>query len=181
MSGVQPEAGTHWVPLQISPLVHVPQSRLPPQPSPTVPQYLPAPLPHAMGVQLGPPLHRWPVQVQPDGQALLHVRVPPQRFPRSPPQYWPPVGLQVSGVQAPLGMHWLPLQVSLATQPPQSRLPPQPSPIAPQYLPAPVPQVAGTQLAPPLHRWLTQSQPDGHGAVQSSEPPQPLPMPAPQY
>jgi len=23
-----------------------------------------------------------------------------------PPQYWPPVGVQVSGVQTPLGTHW---------------------------------------------------------------------------
>jgi hypothetical protein len=51
-------AGTHWLFLQISLAMHAPHSLLPPQPLPMVPQYLPAPVPHATGGHEAPPLQR---------------------------------------------------------------------------------------------------------------------------
>jgi hypothetical protein len=81
----------------------------------------------------------------------LQSSAPPQPSPTWPPQYWPPLGVQVSFVQA-AGMHWLFLQTSPAMQVPQSLLPPQLSPMVPQYLPAPAPQATRTHEAPPLQR-----------------------------
>jgi hypothetical protein len=51
-------------------------------------------------------MHKWLLHDHPDGQGLLQVKVPPHPLPKSPPQYCPPVGLHVSGVHVPLGMHW---------------------------------------------------------------------------
>ena len=89
--------------------------------------------------------------------------VPPQSSPMTP-QYWPPIGLQLTRfVQLPAARRTRPAmpappQVRGAVQPPQSSVPPQPSPIMPQYLPPPaVLQVSGVQLAgthrPPLQVW----------------------------
>ncbi len=109
--------------------------------------------------------------------------VPPQPFPITP-QYCPPDGVQLTGVQLALAAPQTPAippppQVLAPVQAPQSSEPPQPSPIAPQYCaPPPALQVAGTQPAttqtPPL-----QVCPPGQ-APQSTELPQPSPM-VPQY
>ena len=56
---VQAPLGTHWLFTQDCPLSQVAQSREWPQPSPTVPQYLPRPVPQASGVQLAPPTQVW--------------------------------------------------------------------------------------------------------------------------
>jgi len=82
---------------------------------------------------------------------VLQSRLPPQPLPIPVPQYWPPSGMQVSGVQVPVGWHWLFTQVSPSVHVPHSRLPPQPLPMLPQYLREPVPQVAGWQVGPPTH------------------------------
>src|SRR6516162_1638519 len=88
--------------------------------------------------------------------------VPPQPLPITP-QYWPPFGVQLTGVQlAAVAPHTPsippPPQVSAPVQPLQVSVPPQPSPIEPQYCaPPPALQVAGTQPAftqtPPLQVW----------------------------
>jgi hypothetical protein len=43
-------------------------------------------------------------------QGALQSNAPPQPSPIRPPQYWPPVGLQVRGVHGE-GTHWLLVQV----------------------------------------------------------------------
>jgi hypothetical protein len=131
-------------------------------------------------LQVASPTHRWFWQVQPAGQGALQSRTLPQPFPTRPPQYWPPLGLQVSGVQG-AGMHWLSLQTSPAMQVPQSLLPPQPSPMVPQYLPEPVPHAMGAHEAPPLQRWFWQVQPGVVQALQVMALPQPSPSCPPQY
>jgi hypothetical protein len=94
---------------QASPAGHPPQSILPPQPSPTTPQYLPfageqlvcahapesAAAPHTFGVP--PPAHeRGEVQ-------LPQSRRRPQPSPMRP-QYVPPTCAQVSGAHPSTGM-----------------------------------------------------------------------------
>jgi hypothetical protein len=69
-----------------------------------LPQYLREPAPHVLRMQVASPTHWLSWQSQPLGQAP-QVIVPPQPFPRTPPQYWPPVGLQVSALQPAAGMH----------------------------------------------------------------------------
>ena len=66
---------------------------------------------------------------QPAAQPALQSMEPPQPLPNLPPQYCPPVGVQLSGVQAPLGTHWPDWQTSPLTQSPQASDPPQPSPM----------------------------------------------------
>lgn len=165
---MQPPAGMHWLFTQVCPASQAPQSSDLPQASPTLPQYLPRPVPQVVLVHDDPPTQMLFWHDQPVGQAALQFMEPPQPSPNVPPQYWPPVGLHVSAVQPEAGTHWLPLQISPAMHPPQLRLPPQPSPIAPQYLRDPTPQLAGVQLGPPTHIWLLQSQPFGQGALQAS-------------
>src|SRR5580698_3803457 len=109
--------------------------------------------------------------------------VPPQPLPMTP-QYCPPEGVQLTGVQLALAAPQTPVmppppQVLAPLQAPQSSEPPQPSPMAPQYWAPPAAlQVAGTQPAttqtPPLQVW-----PLGQ-APQLTEPPQPSPI-VPQY
>ena len=133
-----------------------------------------------------------------DGQTLANVpvvahpmplaqvpqsSVPPQPLPITP-QYWPPFGVQESGVQLAAVAPQTPVmppppQVSAPEQAPQSSVPPQPSPIEPQYCaPPPALQVAGTQpdftQTPPL-----QVCPLGQ-SPQATEPPQLSPI-VPQY
>ena len=108
---------------------------------------------------------------------LPQLSTPPQPLPIVP-QYCPPIGVQVTGVQ--LGS-----TQRLATPPdpqamppgqlPQSSVPPQPSPIFPQYsVPVAGLQVSGTQPGeaqiPELH-WLLDEQ-----LPQVSVRPQPSPM-----
>ena len=84
----------------------MPQSTERPHPSPTVPQYLPMPVPQLTGVQPAPPTHTLLAHDQPAGQAALQSMEPPHPLPSFPPQYCPPVGVQLIGVQVPLGTHW---------------------------------------------------------------------------
>ena len=109
--------------------------------------------------------------------------VPPQPLPMTP-QYCPPEGVQLTGVQLALLAPQTPAmppppQLSAPLQALQVSEPPQPSPIAPQYCAPPAAlQVAGTHPAvtqtPPVQVWpLAQ-------APQSSELPHPSPM-VPQY
>jgi hypothetical protein len=124
--------GTHWLLVQLWSAAQVPQSLLWPQPSPMVPQYSPAPVPHATGVHAAPPLHRWLSQVQPAVVQPPQVMSPPQPSPSTPPQYSPPAGLQVEGLQPVAETHWLLMQTLLSAQTPQSLARPQPSPMVPQ-------------------------------------------------
>ena len=102
---VQVPDGMHWLLTQLWPLSQVPQSTERPQPSPTLPQYLPRPVPQLMGVQPAPPTQTLLAHDQPAGQAALQSMDPPQPSPSVPPQYCPPGGVQLSGVQVPLGTH----------------------------------------------------------------------------
>ena len=65
------------------------------------PQYLAAPPEvQVSGLQLGPPMHRPPVQTPSPAQAPQSSAPPLQPLPILP-QYWPPAGVQVTdGVQA---------------------------------------------------------------------------------
>jgi hypothetical protein len=92
-----------------------------------------------MGVQPAPPTHTLLAHDQPAAQPALQSMEPPQPLPNLPPQYCPPVGVQLSGVQAPLGTHWPDWQTSPLTQSPQASDPPQPSPMLPQYFREPTP------------------------------------------
>jgi hypothetical protein len=180
VSGVQAPVGWHWLPTQVSPAMQSPHSRLPPQLSPMLPQYLRDPTPQVAWVQLGPPTHWWLLQIQLFGQGASQASFPPQPSPTSPPQYWPPVLAHASGVHVPVGTHCLLLQTSPSMQPAQSRLPPQPSPMLPQYLRDPTPQELRMQWASPTHRWFWQPQPLGQSPHVIAAP-QPLPRSPPQY
>jgi hypothetical protein len=83
VSGVQTPVGTHWWFWHVSPAMQVAQSRLPPQLSPMVPQYLPAPVPQVTATQLGPPLQTLAVQRSSPGQAP-HSSRPPHPLPMLP-------------------------------------------------------------------------------------------------
>jgi hypothetical protein len=169
-----------------------PQLRLPPQPSPMVPQYWPVAVVHEVSrVQVAGSGPQTPgvaaPQTWPAGQ-LPQVRGRPQPSPMVP-QYWPPfAAVQVMAVQPAPGAQ------TFATPPPphtwpvgqaaQLRMPPQPSPMVPQYWPLTGAQVRGVQPAgvapqtpgvpPPPQVW-----PAGQPA-QSMVRPQPSPT-SPQY
>jgi hypothetical protein len=134
--------GTHWLLVHTSPAMQPAQSKLRPQPSPTVPQYLREPAPHVLWMHVASPIHWWSSQIHPLEQSP-QVMVPPHPLPSAPPQYWPPEGLQDSAVQPAVDTHWLFWHVSSAAHPPHVRTPPQPSPMLPQYLPTPVPHAIG--------------------------------------
>jgi hypothetical protein len=121
-----------------------------------------------------------PEHAQPAWQGALQSKVPPQPSPILPPQYCPPVGLQVSGVQL-VGTHWLFTHVSPAMQSAQFMLSPQLLPIIPQYLPDPEPHATGAHAVPPLHRWSWQVHPAVVQSPQVIVPPQPSPSTPPQY
>src|SRR6185436_11287092 len=137
MAGVEPQTLGMPPPPQVSPaLVQAPQSMLPPQLSPTTPQYWPllcvhwvfmqptGMLPQTPGVPLPP-------QVSPAGQGAEQLRPWPQPSPIIP-QYWPPITVQVRGAQ-PLAPWQMPLlQVWPVGHAPQSMVRLQPSPILPQ-------------------------------------------------
>jgi hypothetical protein len=128
---------------------------LPPQLSPTTPQYWPPiGLQLSRFVQLAAGVPQTPVTFAPPqvwgALQLMQSSDPPQPSPIMP-QYWPPPAIaQVSGVQ-PAGTHSPPLQTWPFAQVPQSSERPQPSPIMPQYFAAPPDaQVIAAQLAPPM-------------------------------
>src|SRR5262245_30966983 len=119
------------------PLSQAPQSMLPPQLSPTTPQYWPPiGLQLSRLVQLAAGVPQTPAMLAPP-QVMGALQpwqssVPPQPSPILP-QYWPPLAsAQVIGEQV-VGTHRPPRQVWPAAQPPQSSSRPQPSPILPQY------------------------------------------------
>jgi hypothetical protein len=114
----------HRFELQISLVLQVPQLSLPPQPSSSVPQFLPA-LAQVLGVQA---LQRF------DEQISLVWQVPQLSLPPQPSSSAPQFLLseaQVLGVQA---LQILDEQISLVWQVPQLSLPPQPSSSVPQFL-----------------------------------------------
>src|SRR5579859_4280294 len=122
----------------VSPAPQPPQSIRPPQPSPTMPQYLPYIWLHDRRVHppaSGAKPQRFampsPPQLCPFGQPPQSIW-PPQPSPTMP-QYWPFAWLQLVTVQSPesrAAPHTfgtpLPPQVKPPGQPPQSILPPQP-------------------------------------------------------
>src|SRR5436190_558913 len=128
---------------------------LPPQLSPTTPQYWPPiGLQLRRFVQLDAGVPHTPAMLAPPqvwgALQLMQSSGPPQPSPIIP-QYWPPPAIaQVSGMQ-PAGTHSPPLQTWPPAQAPQSSERPQPSPIGPQYLTAPPDwQVIAVQLGPPM-------------------------------
>ena len=119
----------------------LPQSMVPPQPSPILPQYCPPPA----GVQVSflqpgsPQTPGWvPPAAPPQIAGAAQVpqsRVPPQPSPTTPQNREPPA-LQVRGTQpAPATHNPEALQIWGKSQPPQSMARPHPSPTRPQYLP----------------------------------------------
>jgi hypothetical protein len=100
---------------------------------------------------------------------------PPHLSPSTPPQYCPPVGLQVAARQPVAGMHWLFLQTWSAAHAPQSLGLPQSSPMVPQYLLGPLPHSRWMQVGPPVHRPFVHTQSAGQ-APHESIPPMPFPM-----
>lgn len=168
-----------------TPAVHTPafgqgvlQSRLPPQPSPMVPQYWPPfDAVHVPGVQLAGTQTLLALQTWPDGQAP-QGRLPPQPSP-TVPQNWLPALPQVSGTQ-PAATQTLLVQLWPVGQSGQVSPCPQPSPMVPQKLVEPVLQVAAWQLEPPTQTLSVQVQSALQFMPQSILPLQPLPM-TPQY
>ena len=145
VTGTQP-VRTQTPPRHSSPVGHIPQSSGFPQPSPIVPQNRPAPISHLMGVQVGPPTHRFCSQIQSGGHGSVQEIRPPQLSPISP-QYCPPGGLHCallhddppappapSAVPGPMGGGIdppLPDVMMLASreiEPPEPPLPPVPAP-----------------------------------------------------
>jgi hypothetical protein len=165
----------------------IPQSLVPPQPSPMTPQYCPPPgVVHAKGTQLaGTQTFGFCAapQVPPAGQ-VPHEIEPPQPSPMVP-QKRNPMASQVSGLQL-LGMQKLFLQVSPLGHVMQSSERPHPSPMTLQYLPAPPPppsgggtsQVNGLQLGPPTQTLFSQLQsaPSGVQSPHLRIPPQLSPI-----
>jgi hypothetical protein len=119
----------------VLPLLHLPQSRVPPQPSEVVPQFMPSPA-HVTGVQ--PPPQTLLVQVCPAAQTP-QSSVPPQpseAVPQLKPRF-----VHVVGMQQTLLMH-----VSPFVQPPQlSVLPVHGSVALPQSKPS-IAQLAGQEV-----------------------------------
>jgi hypothetical protein len=156
----------------------MPQSKLPPQPSPMVPQYWPplaavqVPFVQLAGMHTLFALHTWPEGQSPQGKD------PPQPSP-TVPQNWLPLLPQVRGMQ-PAFTQTLFVQLVPAAQVPQSKPWPQPSPMVPQNWVVAAEQVAATQLEPPTHRLLVQVQSALQFMPQSMVPLQPSPM-DPQY
>jgi hypothetical protein len=142
------------------------QFRIPPQPSPTVPQYCCTPLAllQVVFMQEGPPRHTLPVSGHPQPlpeaeQSVPQLSEPPQPSP-TVPQYWPPAaGLQVIFEQLVPPTHMLllphpqPLPDAEQSVPQLSELP-QPSPTIPQYWPpAAGLQATGVHIpVGPLHK-----------------------------
>jgi hypothetical protein len=166
------------------PFPHGPQSMLPPQLSPTTPQYSTA----AGGLQLkrfvqSGLAHTPAIPPPPQVCGALQFwqsSVPPQPSPISPQYLPPPAMLQVSAVQLG-GTQTPPRQIWPSAHAAQSSARPQPSPIAPQYLTVPPePQVSGVQLGPPTQMLLLQIWSPGQTPQSSFPPAQPLPI-WPQY
>jgi hypothetical protein len=145
----------HWFacppPPQVSEPAHVPQSRVPPQPSGSDPQLAPA-IAQVVGAQVDPP--QTPLEhVWPDGQAVPQA---PQssalvaRLAHAPAQQLSPEAQSLLEVHAALAPHWFafppPPHVSPAPHVPQSIVPPQPSGNDPQLAPATA-QVVGAHVA----------------------------------
>jgi hypothetical protein len=135
-----------------------PQSRVPPQPSPIVPQYWPPPA----GVQeifwqLGSP--QTPATPRPPHDAgavqAPQSNIPPQPSPMTP-QKRETAALQVKGTQPAVTHSPVAVQDCVAAQAPQSMALPQPFPTLPQYLPVPAWQESATQSGPPTQRPASQ-------------------------
>jgi hypothetical protein len=152
---------------QATPLAHVAgQVKVPPQPSPMVPQYCCTPLVSLQVVFTHPvpPRHTLPLSghAQPlpaAEQSVPQLSEPPQPSP-TVPQYWPPAaGLQVIFEQLVPPTHMLllphpqPLPDAEQSVPQLSELP-QPSPTIPQYWPpAAGLQATGVHIpVGPLHK-----------------------------
>ena len=128
----------------------VPQSSVPPQPSPMTPQYWPPPAGmQVIGLQPGSPQTPGDAAARAGRGRLAAaaVEMPPQPSPIVPQKRDAPA-LQVSGTQLDATHRPEPLQVWPAAQPPQSSARPQPSPTLPQYLPDTCWQASGAQPAP---------------------------------
>ena len=168
------------------------QLSVPPQLSPTSPQYCCTPLAllQVVFTQPGPPTHTLLVHTQPlpaAEQSVPQLSSWPQLSP-TVPQYWPPeANLQATGVQTSFGPLHKPLSQThplLLHVVPQFTDDPQVSPSTPQYWSLfPVRQASGVQLAlgPALHRPLSHTQLSFAQAVpHRTVPPHPSPM-SPQY
>src|SRR5262245_53348021 len=129
-------------PPQVSPAGQAPQSRVPPQPSPTIPQYLPPGGVQVTAWHIPPPVPQT-LATPPPPQVSVPER-PPQSIRRpqpSPimPQYLPPSCWQATGMQlVGSGAHTLAVTAPHVCPPghaPQSRTRPQPSPTRPHSCP----------------------------------------------
>ena len=150
---------------QAMPLAHAPQSRVPPQLLPMVPQYWPPIGVHVMGTQSGSlQTLATPEVAVPQTPLFGQVpqsRVPPQPSPIMPQKRVLAAPLQVPGTQ-PGSTQMPPLHCCPAGQLLlQSSARPQPLPIVPQLLP----QVRATQAGPPTQRPNSQTSPRGAGGA----------------
>src|SRR5262245_25306198 len=173
---IPPVAGA--APHAMPPGQAMPQSRVPPQPSPMTPQYRPPPAGVQLpGTQLGSPhtpATPRPPQLAGDMQAP-QSSIPPQPSPTTP-QKRDPAGLQVSGTHpAPATHSPEPLHTWAPAQPPQSMARPQPFPTVPQYFPVATWQASGWHSRPATHTPRSQISLPGH-EPQSMVPRQPSPM-----
>src|SRR5450432_759419 len=132
-------------PPQVAPPAQFPQSRLPPHPSPILPQYSPPALLQVSGTQplamQMPVLQDWVPPQPPQSMA------DPQPLPTLP-QYCPPGCVQARVAQLESPTHRPALQVQPPGQAPQSSVwSPQPLPMVPQYCPPGCIQAIGVQTA----------------------------------
>src|SRR6185295_7889650 len=151
---------TQTPPVHVCPVGQAPQYSTRPQPSPTAPQYCAVPPDaQAMGLQLGPPIHRPAVQTPSPAQAPHSSEPPLQPLPILP-QYWPPAGMHVTD-----GVHMASVPASVPMMGP----PPVPAaPLVPAVPDPPRPVVA---LVPALP--VAAAAPAAEGvtfAVQPSDP-----------
>jgi hypothetical protein len=156
-------------PPQVQPLWQSPHSRVPPQPSPILPQNWPPVTVQVSGTHEA--LAQTPlVQVSSDAQPP-QARLRPQPSPIVP-QNLPAELSQVTGVQLGPPTQIFPSQVQSPEQAPHSTASPQASPIRPQYwaptaLQASAPQLAApaVPLAPPLPIEIEVEPPEVEGVV----------------